>query len=259
MTKSDPGIYIIENTVNGKKYVGQAVNIDIRWKRHQCELKGGYHYNSHLQASWNKYGEESFIFQVLEYCSVDELNVREDFFITFYDSFKSGYNQTKGGEGMRGFAHTEETRRKISEKAMGNTRFLGRIHTDETLQRMSEVQKNRPPISEETRQRMSEAKSGRKHTDVARQRMSEGQKGRKHSDATRQKIGEAHKGKTVSDESRCRISEARKNRPPISEETRKRMSDSSKGRTFTEEHKRKISESSKKRWAAKKLADFADE
>ena len=95
------GIYKIENTVNGKVYIGQSVDITDRWEHHRSELKNNRHGNAHLQASWNKYGEDSFTFTVLEECTRKELQEREKDWISFYDSYSNGYNQTLGGDGTK--------------------------------------------------------------------------------------------------------------------------------------------------------------
>lgn len=60
------GIYKIINVVNNKFYVGSAVNLSRRKTRHFSELRTGKHNNRHLQAAWNKYGEEAFVFVVIK-------------------------------------------------------------------------------------------------------------------------------------------------------------------------------------------------
>lgn len=60
------GIYKIINVVNNKFYVGSAVNFSRRKARHFSELRHNKHNNRWLQASWNKYGEKSFVFVVVE-------------------------------------------------------------------------------------------------------------------------------------------------------------------------------------------------
>ena len=60
------GIYKIINIVNNKFYVGSAVNLSRRKARHFSELRNNRHNNKHLQAAWLKYGEESFVFVVVE-------------------------------------------------------------------------------------------------------------------------------------------------------------------------------------------------
>jgi group I intron endonuclease len=60
------GIYKIINVVNNKFYVGSAVNFKRRKTRHFSELRTGKHNNSKLQNAWNKYGEQSFVFVIVE-------------------------------------------------------------------------------------------------------------------------------------------------------------------------------------------------
>lgn len=64
-TKSS-GIYKIENTVNGKFYIGSSYNLHKRYRQHLLALRNGRHINSKLQSSWSKHGESSFIFSVIE-------------------------------------------------------------------------------------------------------------------------------------------------------------------------------------------------
>lgn len=67
--EENSGIYLIMNQINGKGYVGQAVNIEERWKQHKYRLNGQYHGNKHLQNAWNKYGKDNFVFIILEKCA----------------------------------------------------------------------------------------------------------------------------------------------------------------------------------------------
>ena len=60
-------IYKIINVVNGKLYIGSTMHkFSKRKSEHLTALRKGYHFNSHLQSAWNKYGEENFIFEILE-------------------------------------------------------------------------------------------------------------------------------------------------------------------------------------------------
>ena len=68
-TKS-PGVYLIENKVTGKRYVGSTtINLQQRWNDHKSGLRNNKHANIHLQRTWNKYGEESFVFSIIEQCT----------------------------------------------------------------------------------------------------------------------------------------------------------------------------------------------
>ena len=60
------GIYKIINVINNKFYVGSTVNISRRRARHFSELRNNRHNNKYLQSAWNKYGEQAFIFVVVE-------------------------------------------------------------------------------------------------------------------------------------------------------------------------------------------------
>ena len=58
------GIYCIENMCNNKKYIGQTVSSNHRFRNHRHSLKVNIHRNSHLQSAWNKYGKDSFEFYI---------------------------------------------------------------------------------------------------------------------------------------------------------------------------------------------------
>lgn len=94
------GIYLIQNTINGKSYVGKSIDISRRWSKHRSdtfnELSEVYNYP--LYRAMRKYGIENFKFSVLEECSETELNEKEKYWISKFDTFNNGYNQTLGGE-----------------------------------------------------------------------------------------------------------------------------------------------------------------
>ena len=95
------GVYKIENLINGKVYVGKSKNIGIRWSEHRNELNKGIHINSHLQSAWDKYGENSFRFDVIcETIDEEDALKQEEYYIAKYEADKSdlGYNLTKGGQ-----------------------------------------------------------------------------------------------------------------------------------------------------------------
>lgn len=93
------GIYKITNKINGKSYIGQSVNIKKRWKKHR-ELKNTTQEpqcNYPLYRAFKKYGLSNFSFEIIEECTSDMLNIREIYWIDFYDTYRNGYNQTNGG------------------------------------------------------------------------------------------------------------------------------------------------------------------
>ena len=110
------GIYKIENTVNGKVYIGQSKDIGCRWRLHVGALRRGEG-STKMQNAWNKYGENAFEFEVVELCCSDKnvLNEREIAWIALCDSFHHGYNMTLGGDFSADC--TPEAARKIADAA----------------------------------------------------------------------------------------------------------------------------------------------
>lgn len=101
-------IYKITNRINGKAYIGSTKNVKQRWAKHKALLRHNHHPNFHMQAAWNKYGEDSFVFEIVEECVPDELLSREQFFI---DTIKPEYNQTATAGKVE---MTSELRQKLS-------------------------------------------------------------------------------------------------------------------------------------------------
>ena len=94
------GIYKITNTINNKIYIGQSVNIAKRW----TQYKNIYDYTikTPIIKAIEKYGINNFKFEIIETCSIEDLDEREIYWIKYYDSNKTGYNVTAGGEHCRG-------------------------------------------------------------------------------------------------------------------------------------------------------------
>lgn len=115
------GIYKIQNKVNGHVYIGQSIDIRSRWFEHRGDLRYNRHINSHLQNAWNKYGEKNFIHKIIEKCDVSELDDREKYWISFYDSTNKckGYNISPGGQCSHGTS--DETKAKLSLINKGKT------------------------------------------------------------------------------------------------------------------------------------------
>ena len=207
----DCGIYAIKNIVNGKRYIGSAKNISRRWSTHKLLLNKGMHYNSHLQSTWNKYGENNFEFYILLKCKKDELIENEQ---VYMDEHHPEYNicpKAGAGPGSHSGQASIETRAKMSASRKGKK--FGHW-SDASKAKLSALRKGRP---------------GHPHTDEEKAKISAANKRRIISDETRKKLGEAGK--------------RHKKSHGQSEETRAKISAKKMGikmRPFTEEHKEKI-------------------
>ena len=196
------GIYLIKNIINKKVYIGSAVNIDKRWKEHKKLLKQGKHHSIHLQQAWDKYGEQSFKFEVLEEVQKQEhLLSYEQVYLDYYKSYEGdkGYNICKVAGSPLGLRRSEETKKKLSEAKTGIK------------------------FSEEHKQKLREAKTGIKFSEEHKQKLREAL--RNMSEEHKRKISEARIGTKLSEEHKNKISKAARN---MSEETKKKMSEANR-------------------------------
>lgn len=107
-------VYKHTNIIDGKVYIGitnKVTNLNKRW------LNGkGYEHNSYFSAAIAKYGWENFHHEIIDEANTqEEINQKEKYWIAYYQTTdrNKGYNLTQGGEGIWGFSHTEETKKKI--------------------------------------------------------------------------------------------------------------------------------------------------
>ena len=153
------GIYRITNLPTGRFYIGSAVNVERRWKRHIYDFKAQRHHNSKLQRAWNKYGEHAFAFELLEEVSdASMLLEREQHYM---DALKPFYNiNPKAGSNLghkmpdsmkqkmatlrkaEWESMTPEQRKEKVERILNGAR--PKRHTEETRQKMSEAHKRKP-------------------------------------------------------------------------------------------------------------------
>lgn len=152
-------IYMYTNKINGKKYIGRTINVERRKRQHRSDSKRRQELR--FYKALQKYGEESFDFQILE--ETENPQERETHFIQFYDTMiPNGYNMKEHDMDM-----TEDIRRKIGEK---NT---GKVRSTEHRKSISEAQKG-VPKSEEHKKKISDAHIGITHTEESKKKIALG-------------------------------------------------------------------------------------
>lgn len=162
-------IYKITCLINRKIYVGQTINFKQRISQHKRDSSK---FIPGIDAAIAKYGWENFFVEVIEECSVEQLNEREMFWIALLNSkAPNGYNLTDGGDGIVGCS--AETRAKLAAASTGRkfseeTRAKiglaskGRRPNKKTRAKMSAAHKRRLPPNEKTRAKMAAAQKGHK-------------------------------------------------------------------------------------------------
>lgn len=111
------GIYKITSP-SGNIYIGQSVNIKRRWRDYRTRIKQA---QKALAKSFEKYGVENHQFDIIEYCSKEDLNCSERFWQNeFKATGKNGLNCILTQCGEKRYEHSEETKRKMSESSMGD-------------------------------------------------------------------------------------------------------------------------------------------
>ncbi len=128
------GIYKITSP-SGKIYVGKSINIEDRIKSYK--YVGRRKLQRRLNNSINKYGLENHVFEIIELCTLDNIDEREIYWIKYYNCVETGLNLTYGGEGgipsqevrikksksMKGKTHSEETKNKMRLAKQGHTMY----------------------------------------------------------------------------------------------------------------------------------------
>jgi group I intron endonuclease len=142
------GIYALINASNGKRYVGQSIDIERRWRGHVNELRSNRHGNSHLTNAWRVYGESAFSMEILQICEPNKKTMAsaEQFWIDKFDvtNRDKGYNIAPVAASNLGIKRSPEARAKMSAAKLQMT--------DETKQKLRLANLGKKQ-SEETKQK----------------------------------------------------------------------------------------------------------
>jgi len=197
------GIYCITNTINGKKYIGQSINIKRRFTQHKRAVekkKKGECFVMHRSMAKN--GLDKFTFEVLLYTTDREyMNLMEQKCIEKFNTLHpNGYNLNTGGQcplaisdisrqkmlgrtpWNKGVPMTEEQKIKLSKAKKGKPGRKGFTLSEEQKKKHSEFMKGRVPpnkgvpMSEEQREKMRNVDKSYTKTPEYRKMMSEAKK-----------------------------------------------------------------------------------
>lgn len=204
-------IYKTINKVNGKIYIGQT-------KRNLDSYLGS---GTYIKEAIKEYGSSNFERFILE--EVDELNIneRERYWISYYNSTdpEIGYNRTHGGSGFSAFGikRTDEFKQKISESKKGKP------ISDRQLKSLKELHKKMKGKDPWNKGKKTNIKLSDEHAE----KLHASRRGKPswnagitgcytRSDETKKKISDLHKDKPKSQEHKEKISKALKGKKSIS-------------------------------------------
>jgi len=186
-------IYRITNMTNGHYYIGSAESFARREWEHKYFLKKGAHKNPRLQAAWNKYGADMFVFEIVEEVPDDRATFDiENTYLMKCVGQPDCYNINTDAFAPRlGIPHTEESKAKTSAsrkgKAAGDQHYrYGKTLSEDVKTKIGAAQKGKPKaagrkVSEEGRAkiranieagRSHKHWTGRKHTEESKAKMS---------------------------------------------------------------------------------------
>jgi group I intron endonuclease len=201
------GIYAITHRATNRHYVGSSTHVMRRLMNHRTLLRRGAHENPRLQFAWNKHGEVSFDFDLLE--EVDEVNLlasEQRYLDAFFEQLYNLSRVAGKPPSPRGVPKSPEHRAKIAE---GNR---GKVFTEERRANLSAAQARRMadparrvkqgltrkgvPLSPEHRAKVAGVWKGRRHTPESRAKIRASALGHGCSAETRAKIGAATRARS---------------------------------------------------------------
>lgn len=145
------GVYKITCNTNNHFYYGSSVNIKSRFQNHICKLRTEKHRNKRLQRIYIKYGEDSLIFEIVEYCDIGMVLECEQKYINKHFENPNCINFCKHAKApMAGLTFSKDHKRKISESQIRNKYLFhysnGDIMAFNSLKNAGDFFKTKPSI-----------------------------------------------------------------------------------------------------------------
>lgn len=142
-------IYTIYCRETDTHYVGRSVELEKRWRSHRNMLRTGTHYNTRMQSDWDTYGEESFVFTLINTAEDKDTAIAME--QTYIDSFDNKYNIADAKDGGDTFTNNPraseitELKRKIFS-GKGNPMY-GKPKTQKMIDRVKEVNSKKVSVN----------------------------------------------------------------------------------------------------------------
>ncbi len=241
------GIYKITNIQNGRFYIGSAKRFKERWSNHYSSLRRNRHHNKFLQNDFNKYGEKTFLFEIVEVMhnhATEERRLREQAYIeqSLNDLEKKDlcFNLAKNTVSKEGpwSSDPEATRIKMSEA--------------------SKKRWNEPGYRDEISEKMKKGWTQEVREDASKRFSGEGNPmyGKVISDETKKLLSEASKKMWLNEETRQNIisgSSDRTKRQWEDEEVKEKMQSAIKNSKNTEAAREQQKNRTKEQWANEEI------
>ena len=194
------GIYRIKNLINGKCYYGSSKQIEKRFKTHKKQLKNNTHINCILQKAWDKYGEDNFLFEIVEECNLNILLEVEQKYLDLQPEYNIGI-KSSGGDNLTRNPNKDGIVRKMSESVKRRYNLMTDEEKKEKHSHPMELNPNwKGGLSisycEICDKKISQgSKRCFKHIEFKRDGVKNPFFGKQHSDETKKKISEKRLGK----------------------------------------------------------------
>jgi group I intron endonuclease len=235
------GIYKIQSKIHPERiYIGSSVNIHKRLNEHKRKLFLNKHDSPKLQDHFNKYFWQDLDCSIIEECQKEILVQREQYYI---DVLNPWFNICKVAGNCLYKKHTEETKRKLKIARNKRSGVKGWHHSEETKKKWSEKRKGIKQSKETIEKRVSKTR-GRKRSEEFKKRLSEMKMGEKnyaygkpahnrgshHTEESKLKMSISHKNITEESRENMRQASKRRKRNPHSHETIMKISRANKGK-----------------------------
>lgn len=169
------GIYKINCLANNKVYIGSACGTKSRpinkngfcrrWREYINDLKANKHRNKHLQFAWNKYGENSFQFEIIEFCVQEKALEREKYYINIFQSANHEYGFNMFNGHLANYTKfTEGHKQKISNALIGRKRPLEVVQ--KWSNKVQQIDENQQVIAEYYSMAEAERQTGIQRQDI---------------------------------------------------------------------------------------------